>query len=108
MLAVALLATGLVPAAPEAPPAPGPTPPFELPATTVFTLPNGLKVTLVPYGAVPKTHVSLVVRLGNVDEPAKQTGLADLTGQAPAPGHREEERGAGGRGRERGSAARSW
>ena len=38
VLAVALLATGLTLAAPEAPPAPGPTPPFELPATTVDEL----------------------------------------------------------------------
>jgi zinc protease len=81
VLAVALLATGLAWAAPEVPPTPGPTPPFELPSTTVFTLKNGLKVTLVPYGAVPKTDVSLALRLGNGDEGAKQTGLADLMGK---------------------------
>ncbi|HZJ54924.1 MAG TPA: pitrilysin family protein [Myxococcaceae bacterium] len=81
VLAVALLATGLATAAPEAPPTPGPTPPFELPSTTVFTLKNGLKVTLVSYGAVPKTNVSLAVRVGNVDEAAHQTGLADLMGK---------------------------
>src|SRR5262245_40720786 len=81
VLALALLATGLATAAPEVPPAPGPTPPFELPSTTVFTLKNGLKVTLVPYGAVPKTNVSLALRLGNADEGAKQTGLADLMGK---------------------------
>jgi len=80
VLAVALLATGLATAA-ETPPAPGPTPPFELPATTAFTLKNGLKVTLVPYGAVPKTDVSLALQLGNADEAANQTGLADLMGK---------------------------
>jgi len=81
LLALALLATGLAVAAPEAHPAPGPTPPFELPTTTTFTLKNGLKVTLVPYGAIPKTHVALALRLGNADEAAHQTGLADLMGK---------------------------
>src|SRR5262249_45390452 len=80
VLGLALLATGLALAAPEAPPTPGPTPPFELPTTTVFSLKNGLKVTLVPYGAIPKTHVALSVQLGNADEAAHQTGLADLMG----------------------------
>lgn len=81
LFTLALLAGGLSLAAPETAPVPGPTPPFELPATTNFTLPDGLKVTLVPYGAVPKTNVSLAVRVGNVDEKADQTGLADLMGK---------------------------
>jgi len=81
LVALSLLAAGLVSAAPETPPAAGPTPPFELPTTTTFKLKNGMQVTLVPYGAVPKSNVSLVVRLGNVDEPAGQTGLTDLAGK---------------------------
>ena len=81
VLGLALLATGLSLAAPETPPTPGPTPPFELPTTTVFTLKNGLKVTLVPYGAIPKTRVSLALQLGNADEAAHQTGLSDLMGK---------------------------
>lgn len=81
LFALTLLAGGLALAAPETPPTPGPTPPFELPATTDFTLPDGLKVTLVPYGAVPKSNVSLAVRVGNVDEKAGQTGLADSMGK---------------------------
>ncbi len=68
--ALAVLASGMVLAAPETPPTPGPTPPFELPTTTTYTLPNGLRVTLVPYGEIPKADVALVVRLGNVDEGA--------------------------------------
>ena len=79
-LALALCISGLTLAA-ETPPPPGPAQPFELPATTQYKLPNGLRVTLVPYGEVPKTNVALVVRLGNVDEPAGSTGLADLTGK---------------------------
>ncbi|HEY1906303.1 MAG TPA: pitrilysin family protein [Myxococcaceae bacterium] len=81
LFALSLLVAGLVSAAPETPPAPGPTPPFELPTTTRYKLPNGMQVTLVPYGAVPKSNVSLVVRLGNVDEAAGQTGLTDLAGK---------------------------
>ena len=76
-----LLLSGAATAAPESPPPPGPTPPLELPATTRFKLEDGLEVTLVPYGAIPKSNVSLVVRVGNVDEPPGQTGLADLTGK---------------------------
>jgi predicted Zn-dependent peptidase len=81
LFGLSLLAGGIAVAAAEAPPAAGPTPPFELPATTQFKLPSGLRVTLVSYGAVPKSNVSLVVRFGNVDEPAGQTGLADLAGK---------------------------
>jgi len=80
VLALAALVTGLAAAA-EAPPSPGPTPPFQLPTTTAFTLPGGLRVTLVPYGDVPKSDVSLVVRVGNVDEGPRETGLADLMGK---------------------------
>lgn len=63
-------------------PPPGAAPkPFTLPASETFTLPNGLGVTLVPYGLVPKVTSSLVVDAGNVDERAQQIWLADLTGQ---------------------------
>jgi zinc protease len=51
---------------------------FKLPAKQQFTLPNGMKVTLVPFGATPKLDVQLVVRVGNVDESAEQVWLADL------------------------------
>jgi zinc protease len=51
---------------------------FKLPAKQQFTLPNGMKVTLVPFGATPKLDVQLVVRVGNVDETADQVWLADL------------------------------
>ncbi len=62
-------------------PPPGGTPrPFVLPEATRFSLPNGLNVTIVPYGTVPKVNVSLVVRVGNADESADEVWLADLTG----------------------------
>ncbi|AHE56467.1 M16 family metallopeptidase [Sphingomonas sanxanigenens] len=63
---------------PPAPPIADPKP-FTLPATETYTLPNGLKVTLIPYGIAPKAVVSLRVRAGNATEGA-DTWLADLTG----------------------------
>ena len=53
---------------------------FKLPAKTQFTLPNGLKVTLIPFGTVPKVDAQLVVRVGNVDETADQVWLSDIMG----------------------------
>lgn len=64
----------------QAPPAPGTPRNFTLPATRSFTLANGLQVTLIPYGTVPKTWMQLVVRSGNANEGANQVWLADLTG----------------------------
>jgi zinc protease len=63
---------------PPAPPISDPKP-FRLPATETYTLPNGMMVTLVPYGVAPKVVVSLRVRAGNATEGDK-TWLADLTG----------------------------
>jgi zinc protease len=53
---------------------------FKLPAKQTFTLPNGMKVTLIPFGSVPKVDMQLAVRVGNVDESAEQVWLADLMG----------------------------
>jgi predicted Zn-dependent peptidase len=64
----------------EKPPEPDAPRPFKLPAPTRFTLSNGLKVSLVPYGTVPKALVRLTVQAGNADESAGQTWMADLTG----------------------------
>jgi predicted Zn-dependent peptidase len=64
----------------QAPPAPGTPKGFSVPTPETFTLDNGLAVTLVPYGTVPKAEVRLSVRTGNVDEKAGEVWLADLTG----------------------------
>lgn len=64
----------------EKPPEPDAPRPFRLSTPTRFTLPNGLKVTMVPYGSVPKALVRLTVRSGNVNESEKQVWLSDLTG----------------------------
>jgi zinc protease len=78
-LALALAATAAPALAQkQAPPAPGEPAPFRVPETRHFTLSNGLEVTLVPYGEVPKASVQLITRMGNVDEAAGQVWLADV------------------------------
>ncbi|MGE0452063.1 MAG: M16 family metallopeptidase [Vicinamibacteria bacterium] len=80
-LALALPVLAQVPAAPpkQQPPAPGPPKPFALPTPVRFTLDNGLEVTLVAYGAMPKVNVQLNLGSGNAYESAAETWLADLT-----------------------------
>ena len=65
----------------QTPPAPGTPKGFSLPKPATFTLENGLGVTLVQYGTVPKATVNLGVRTGNVDEKANEVWLADLMGE---------------------------
>lgn len=55
---------------PPAPPIGSPKP-FNVPASETYTLPNGMIVTLVPYGAVPKTFMMLDVYAGGVNEDDK-------------------------------------
>jgi predicted Zn-dependent peptidase len=52
--------------------------PFTLPAVERFTLPNGIQVALVPYGAVPKVEVLAVVKAGVLNESADQVWLSNL------------------------------
>lgn len=88
----AALALSLAPAAAaarEAPPAPAEARPFTLPQITEFALPNGMKVTMVPEGRVPKVTVLAAVRTGNIDD-GDNVWLADLTGALM-------QKGAGGR-----------
>ena len=65
----------------QAPPPPGPARNFALPAPARLTLPNGLPVTLVPFGLVPKVAIRLVVDAGNAHEQAGEVWLADLAGR---------------------------
>ena len=68
------------PARKATPPAPGTPKGFQLPAPTRFTLPNGMKATLVQWGSTPKVTVELAVEAGNAHESASQVWLADVTG----------------------------
>jgi predicted Zn-dependent peptidase len=64
----------------QKPPEGGAPKPFTLPQKQTFTLKNGMRVTLVPYGTIPKVTVSAVVRAGNLNEGAEQIWLANITG----------------------------
>jgi predicted Zn-dependent peptidase len=64
----------------QTPPAPGTPRNFAIPQITRIDLPNGLKVRLVPYGAVPKVTIRLVTQTGNIDETGNEVWLADVTG----------------------------
>src|SRR5262245_29823164 len=44
-----------------------------------YTVPNGMKVTLVPYGIIPKATLSLAVYAGGIDEGSARVGVAGLT-----------------------------
>ena len=75
----AMLATLPTFAQKQTPPAGGPPKAFTLPAHESYTLANGMKVTLVPYGNIPKVSVSLALRAGTLNEPREVMGVADTT-----------------------------
>ncbi|WP_242345288.1 M16 family metallopeptidase [Anaeromyxobacter terrae] len=77
-LALAVAQAPAAPAARETPPPPRPPADFRLPRTHDFTLPNGLAVTLVEMGELPKATVALVFRAGTGDDPADKTGLSSF------------------------------
>ena len=78
LFAVALAAPLL--AQKQAPPEAGKPKGFSVPAPRKFTLDNGLAVTLVEYGTLPKVTVRLAVRTGNIDEKAGEVWLSDIVG----------------------------
>jgi len=63
----------------QSPPEGGPARAFTVPAHEMYTLPNGLKVTLVPYGILPKVTVNLEITAGSADEGKDHQGVAGLT-----------------------------
>lgn len=77
--ALALISNAAI-AQKQTPPAGGTPKGFTLPAKNTRALPNGMKATLVQFGAVPKVNISLIIKTGNVHEAANQVWLADLTG----------------------------
>lgn len=62
----------------ETPPAVGTMRPFALPTRRDFSLANGLKVTLVPFGTTPKATLYCIVDTGRAAD-GDRPGLADLT-----------------------------
>jgi zinc protease len=81
LLGAALLA--LVPggarAQRQAPPAPGQPKDFRLPPRQIVQLPNGLSLSLVRYGTVPKVAVSVAIGTGAIDEGPDAVQLSGLT-----------------------------
>jgi zinc protease len=65
----------------QAPPEGGPAKAFNLPAHDAYTLPNGMKVTLIPYGIIPKAVVSIAIDAGGLNEGSNWVGVADLTAE---------------------------
>src|SRR5215471_19722252 len=81
LLVLAVCVAGASPAFAQKQPPPegGPAKPFSVPANETYTLPNGMKVTLVPYGIIPKATLSLAVYAGGIDEGSARVGVAGLT-----------------------------
>lgn len=65
----------------ETPPVGGQPKPFVFPAQQNFTLPNGMKVTMVQYGSVPKVAFQAVVYTGTKDDAKNKMGVSDFAGR---------------------------
>jgi predicted Zn-dependent peptidase len=78
LTALALLATPLL-AQKEAPPSPGTPKDFRVPPRKTVSLPNGMKLTIVPYGVVPKVAIRLQIGTGSIDEGPHEIQLSALT-----------------------------
>jgi predicted Zn-dependent peptidase len=61
----------------ESPPQPGAPHEFRLPAKETLHFNNGLALTFIDYGSVPKVTILAVVRTGNIDE-GRDTWLPDI------------------------------
>lgn len=78
--ALLALAAILPAAARETPPPPGPPRDFALPGRETVRLDNGLSITFIEYGRVPKVTLLAAVRTGGIDE-GEDTWLASLTAE---------------------------
>lgn len=76
-----LLPSALIAQQREQPPAAGTPKDIRLPARRTFTLDNGLRVSLVPFGTVPKAALQLNVLAGAINETADQTWLSQVVGE---------------------------
>ena len=69
------------PSAPkEQPPTAAPAKDFRVPAHRTFALANGMKVTFIPFGIVPKVTMDLRLRTGVIDEGPNDVTLASVVG----------------------------
>jgi zinc protease len=65
----------------EQPPPLGTPKPFTLPPRREITLANGMRVTFVPFGTIPKVSIYCAVRTGHIDEGSNEVALSDVTGE---------------------------
>ena len=74
-----LLAAGIPAFAQKQAPPEGSAPKaFTVPASETYALPNGMKVTLVPYGIIPKAAISIAVDAGELNEGKGHDGVSSL------------------------------
>ena len=52
---------------------------FTLPTHETYALANGMKVTLVPYGIIPKVTIGVALDAGGVDEGSAHRDVANMT-----------------------------
>lgn len=77
-LMVAAAFSGVGFAQKQTPPEGGSPKPFVFPKQNTYTLKNGMKVTLVQYGSVPKVLVQAVVRAGRINEKPDEVWISDV------------------------------
>ncbi len=78
VIMVSALSAGLTAGTKEMPPEGPPPKPFHLAPTTDFTLPNGMQVTITPYGVVPKVAIRAYVAAGAINEAPGEVWLSKL------------------------------
>jgi predicted Zn-dependent peptidase len=81
VLLTAALCAGTAVAQKDLPPAGGQPKDLVLPKRTTLTLDNGLRVTMVPFGRIPKVTVAVALRAGRITEAPDQVWISDLTGE---------------------------
>lgn len=79
LIAGGALLFGALAQAQETPPPPGPPRAFQLPTPTTLTLENGIEVTFIDFGVVPKVSIAIAVRTGALNE-GGNIWLSSLTG----------------------------
>ena len=64
----------------EKPPEGSAPKPFVFPKQDTYTLPNGMKVTLVQYGSIPKVAFQATIYAGTKDDAKGKKALSEMTG----------------------------
>ena len=62
----------------ETPPVGGQPKPFVFPKQDNYTLSNGMRVTLVQYGSIPKVAIQAIVHAGSINEKPQQRWISDM------------------------------